>query len=589
MGPAAGGQIWSLIGIHFFLALTDNFHHRDNLSVYGSVKPTICVFVSAFMNDPSADKIIVERPTSRGDDQSRRAVKDLREGLGLRQRGTFGRHDHFGMDALRRHAAMQYRSRITLLIIVTLGGYLAHFALPIELVAVWLTLAFGGIGLLLRTSRVFLKADADQKDAVQWERRFMVLQVAIGVIWGLLFFLHPIVGENGVFSVLVFAGAMVLMGSFVIISPNLKYGAILAAFPIIAVTVARLAMIGTFAALGMALVLAVACFFFQRLGDLTRTAYIDFLGSKAERDELIMELEASRSISDEARRRAEESNLAKSRFLATMSHELRTPLNAILGFSEVMSKEVMGPMNNDFYKEYVDDIHSSGAHLLKLINEILDLSRVEAGRYELNETATSLPECIDASTQMVKLKASEKQIALTVQVHPELPQIWADERAVRQIVLNLLSNAIKFTPRGGTICLKCGWTAGGGQYVSIKDTGPGISEEEIPIVLSSFGQGSIAIKSAEQGTGLGLPIVQALMHMHDGHFELKSKLREGTEVIATFPRSRVMEIMPALPREGEQVPEADPGFRLRRRRVQAPPLAKVDEQQERGQFTKTNG
>ncbi|MEL6735447.1 MAG: histidine kinase dimerization/phospho-acceptor domain-containing protein, partial [Pseudomonadota bacterium] len=295
------------------------------------------------MSDPSADKIIVERLSGRGDDQSRQAVKDLREGLGLRQRGTFGRHDHFGMDALRRHAQMQYRSRITLLIIVTLGGYLAHFALPIETVAIWLTLAFGGIGVLLRTARVFLDSDAEQKDAVLWERRFMMLQIALGIIWGLLFFLHPIVGQDGVFSVLVFSGAMVLMGSFVIISPNLKYGAMLAAFPIVAVTVSRLAMTGTIAALGMALVLAGACFFFQRVGDLTRNAYIDFLGSKAERDQLIMELEASRSISDEARRRAEESNLAKSRFLATMSHELRTPLNAILGFSEVMSKEVMGP------------------------------------------------------------------------------------------------------------------------------------------------------------------------------------------------------------------------------------------------------
>ncbi|MEM1038432.1 MAG: HAMP domain-containing sensor histidine kinase [Pseudomonadota bacterium] len=541
------------------------------------------------MSDPSADKIIVERLSGRGDDQSRQAVKDLREGLGLRQRGTFGRHDQFGMDALRKHAQMQYRSRITLLIIVTLGGYLSHFALPIETVAIWLTLAFGGVGVLLRTARMFLDSDAEQKDAVLWERRFMMLQIALGIIWGLLFFLHPIVGQDGVFSVLVFSGAMVLMGSFVIISPNLKYGAMLAAFPIVAVTVSRLAMTGTMAALGMALVLAGACFFFQRVGDLTRNAYIDFLGSKAERDQLIMELEASRSISDEARRRAEESNLAKSRFLATMSHELRTPLNAILGFSEVMSKEVMGPLNNDFYKEYVGDIHSSGSHLLQLINEILDLSRVEAGRYELNEEATSLTDCIDASQQMVKLKASEKEIALVVQVHPGLPQIWADERAVRQIVLNLLSNAIKFTPRGGTIWLKCGWTAGGGQYVSIKDTGPGISEEEIPIVLSSFGQGSIAIKSAEQGTGLGLPIVQALMHMHDGHFELKSKLREGTEVIATFPRSRVMEIMPAVPTGGEQKPDEESSFRLRRRRMQAPPLANVDDPHEHGRFSKAGG
>jgi len=154
---------------------------------------------------------------------------------------------------------------------------------------------------------------------------------------------------------------------------------------------------------------------------------------------------------------------------------------------------------------------------------------------------------------MVKLKASEKNVSLVMQIQPDLPQIWADARSIRQVILNLLSNALKFTPQGGTIWLKVGWTAGGGQYVSIRDTGPGIPAEEIPIVLSSFGQGSIAIKSAEQGTGLGLPIVQALVQMHDGKFELKSKLREGTEVIATFPRSRVMEVMPAVPVEGQPV------------------------------------
>src|SRR5690606_16412437 len=117
---------------------------------------------------------------------------------------------------------------------------------------------------------------------------------------------------------------------------------------------------------------------------------------------------------------------------------------------------------------------------------------------------------------------------------------------IRQIVLNLLSNAIKFTPAGGDIHIKVGWTAGGGQYVAIRDNGPGIAAEEIPIVLSSFGQGSIAIKSAEQGAGLGLPIVQALVNMHGGTFELNSKLREGTEVIACFPRSRVMDAATAL-------------------------------------------
>ena len=273
---------------------------------------------------------------------------------------------------------------------------------------------------------------------------------------------------------------------------------------------------------------------------------LTMLEYRAEKDLLIAELETAKSISDESRRRAEEANLAKSRFLATMSHELRTPLNAILGFSEVMQNEVLGPMENAHYREYVGDIHTSGQHLLALINEILDLSRIEAGRYELVEEAVNLAHVVQECVHLLQMRTKAKSVDVIEQFEQGMPKIWADDRAVRQVALNLLSNAIKFTPSAGQIVVKVGWTAGGGQYVSVRDNGPGIPPEEIPIVLSSFGQGSIAIKSAEQGAGLGLPIVQALMTMHDGTCELKSKLREGTEVIAAFPRSRVMQALPPI-------------------------------------------
>ena len=147
----------------------------------------------------------------------------------------------------------------------------------------------------------------------------------------------------------------------------------------------------------------------------------------------------------------------------------------------------------------------------------------------------------------MELKARNKDIRIVQDFERAMPRLYADERAVRQITLNLLSNAIKFTPTGGEIRVRAGWTAGGGQYLSVRDNGPGIPADEIPIVLSAFGQGSIAIKSAEQGTGLGLPIVQGLVAMHGGEFELNSKLREGTEAIAIFPPTRVMEALPAMP------------------------------------------
>jgi two-component system cell cycle sensor histidine kinase PleC len=267
------------------------------------------------------------------------------------------------------------------------------------------------------------------------------------------------------------------------------------------------------------------------------------LEARAEKDALIGELEQSKSISDEARRRAEAANIAKSRFLAQMSHELRTPLNAILGFSEVMKGEIFGAHAVPMYKDYAGDIHNSGVHLLNLINEILDLSRIEAGRYELNEEAVSLNRVVEDCHHLLKLRAGNRGITIHELFEPDMPRLWADERAVRQICLNLLSNAIKFTPQGGEIWLKVGWTASGGQYMSVKDTGPGIPEEEIPVVLASFGQGSNSIKSAEQGAGLGLPIAENLIDLHGGTFTLKSKLRIGTEVVVTFPPERVMQAL----------------------------------------------
>jgi two-component system, cell cycle sensor histidine kinase PleC len=229
-----------------------------------------------------------------------------------------------------------------------------------------------------------------------------------------------------------------------------------------------------------------------------------------------------------------------------MSHELRTPLNAILGFSEVMKGEIFGPHSVPAYKEYAADIHNSGVHLLGLINEILDLSRIEAGRYELNEEPASLAHVVGECSHLLAMRARNRGLTLHELFEKDMPKLWVDVRALRQICLNLLGNAIKFTPHGGEIWLKAGWTASGGQYVSVKDTGTGIPEEEIPIVLASFGQGSNSIKSAEQGAGLGLPIAKSLVDLHGGTFTLKSKVRIGTEVIVTFPPERVMSALAPL-------------------------------------------
>ncbi|TIM61901.1 MAG: sensor histidine kinase, partial [Mesorhizobium sp.] len=256
----------------------------------------------------------------------------------------------------------------------------------------------------------------------------------------------------------------------------------------------------------MAGLLIVSLPFFAYVARRLNRSSLMLLSFRSEKDALIAELDTAKSMSDEARRRAEDANLAKS----------RTPLNAILGFSEVMANEVLGPMSNPTYRDYARDVHDSGQHLLDLINEILDLSRIEAGRYQLNEEPMMLLSVVEDCCHMMELKARNKDIRIVQDFENALPRLFADERAVRQIALNLLSNAIKFTGTGGEIRVRVGWTAGGGQYFSVKDNGPGIPEDEIPVVLSAFGQGSIAIKSAEQGTGLGLPIVQSLLAMHGG-------------------------------------------------------------------------
>ena len=319
----------------------------------------------------------------------------------------------------------------------------------------------------------------------------------------------------------------------------------------LAVTVSSLPFLGGFGSLLMMAVAVGTQLYFSLLAVRQYRTLVTTLEFRAEKDTLIAELEQAKANSDEARRRAEDASLAKSRFLATMSHELRTPLNAILGFSEVMKEEVLGSLQNQTYRDYAGDIHASGRHLLTLINEILDLSRIEAGRYELSEEALLLGDIVEESRHLLGLRAKSRGLQVSLEIQPGLPKVWADERAMRQVVLNLMSNAIKYTHPGGEIVVRVGWTARGGQYASVGDNGPGIPEAEIPVVLASFGRGSLAIKTAEQGSGLGLPIVKGLIELHGGTLTLTSKLREGTEVVVTLPPSRVVDALSPIDRSGD--------------------------------------
>ncbi|ODN69127.1 sensor histidine kinase [Methylobrevis pamukkalensis] len=474
-----------------------------------------------------------------------RAVRDVREKLS----STSGTRPAFDYEMTLGYA----RSRLaawmpTALLIVVVAFIGLHWYRPV-MIGSWaaIVLFFQGIhGLACRQFIATPKADVRLS---LWNRRFYIGELLSGASIAALFVLPT---QDSAVLVFHLATLLFTVAVTTIVASNLTRAVIAGTLPIALAGASVFSLNQDIVSIGMAVFVVTAQMLFILLSIRLNTTAFAMLEHRAEKDALIAELEHANAISDESRRRAEEANMAKSRFLATMSHELRTPLNAILGFSEIMKGEVFGPIGNPNYKEYVGDIHSSGEHLLNLINEILDLSRIEAGRYKLNEEVVTLAHVVEDCHHLVKLRAKNKNITIHEQFETGLPKIWADERAVRQIVLNLLSNAVKFTPNGGDIVLKLGWTAGGGQYVSVRDNGPGIPEEEIPIVLSAFGQGSIAIKSAEQGTGLGLPIVQALVQMHEGTFSLKSKLREGTTVTVTFPRARVMEVMPPIAEEPQR-------------------------------------
>ncbi|HSZ74514.1 MAG TPA: ATP-binding protein, partial [Rhizomicrobium sp.] len=235
---------------------------------------------------------------------------------------------------------------------------------------------------------------------------------------------------------------------------------------------------------------------------------------------------------------AEFANRTKTEFLANMSHELRTPLNAILGFSEVIREEMFGPVGQDRYIEYAQDIHASGEHLLELINDILDLSKLEAGRLELRESAVSLPKVVEHCLTLVKNRAAAGGVKLITEIPDDVPALRADERSVKQILLNLLSNAVKFTPKGGSVTTGITFSPRGGFHVAVTDTGIGMSAEEIEVALSPFGQIDSQIAREHHGTGLGLPITRSLLALHGGELSVKSEPKLGTTMTAHFPAER---------------------------------------------------
>jgi PAS domain S-box-containing protein len=238
-----------------------------------------------------------------------------------------------------------------------------------------------------------------------------------------------------------------------------------------------------------------------------------------------------------AKHAAEEASAQKSDLLAKISHEIRTPLNAILGFAEVMLEERFGPIGNDRYKEYLKDVHASGSHVISLVNDLLDLAKIEAGRLELSFTGVSLNDLVSSCVALLQPQAARDRIVMRMSFAPKLPPVVADERSMRQIVLNLVSNAIKFTDAGGQVIVSTAVTDRGEVAFRVRDTGIGMTSEEVEAALEPFRQ--LATSRKRGGTGLGLPLTKALVEANRGAMQISSRPSEGTLVEVIFPPTRV--------------------------------------------------
>lgn len=372
-------------------------------------------------------------------------------------------------------------------------------------------------------------------DAMQaWFRRFMLMQAATSTAWGVVPWLlwehgHPL---NHVFLAGMMAGVIATQAVMRINHIDMFLASFL---PVAVLTTARFVFGEALLDYTVAATLVLYTIQFNLDGRRLTRRVAEDSRLRFQVEDLARELEETRDEALRKRFEAETANASKTAFLANMSHELRTPLNAILGFSEIIAQECFGPTGSPRYKEYAGDIHSSGAHLLSLINDLLDVAKIEAGKMDIDPNPLESRAALEGALKIMVPKAREKRQRLTIDVEADTPPLYADERALKQILINLVSNASKFTPEGGRIAVIASKAPSGQFQIMVEDDGPGIPREKLDRIFTPFNQVDNRYDRQAGGTGLGLALVRGLAELHGGRAWIESEYGHGCKVFVVLP------------------------------------------------------
>jgi len=446
---------------------------------------------------------------------------------------------------MRMFAAPQMALPLVFPCLIFAYAWSLHDRVPLWALLLWSILVSGFHFLNYLISRNFLRTHVHRDAVVMWMRKFVVTNICFTTAFGSMLWLFWDPTDTTLQTYLMLTMAIVLAPATLVSVPSMPifYANTLPLF--IAIGTRLVLHVELFHVIGVVMMIGL-------MGLLTHLAlYMNRAIEKSirlreEKSALVDELFRAKRDSDFARARAEETSRAKSRFLANMSHELRTPLNAIIGFSELMERELLGPHKVAAYKDYATDINRSGQHLLGLINDILDLSRIEAGQMQVSEEEIDLPQLAEDCRHLMQIRADAQDVAMVTDYAPDIPMLRGDGRALRQIWINLLTNAIKFSLSHSEVKMVITRDPNGDLRFGVHDHGMGISEEEIDKVTDAFQQGAAGLsQSGTKGTGLGLSIVKGLVEAHGGRFEIKSKLGKGTQAEVVLPAGRLLDDVPS--------------------------------------------